>query len=225
MRYLTFALIMLISFPCFLIGDDEVKYGTYGIGVSGGMGINATSFNDLTNYINAGFVVDPVDRVSEFTSTVEFFLSADGLIRSNFSLGADYSYSLNSYTIRGYSGTTDFQYSVHTPLLSGSYVVFGPQYHLKFGGAAGLSFMRFEQKLPFDTKSELYKGSGFAGMLNAIGHTPFGGNLYGYIGLTFRFGIIGDIRNDAGEPLAFPERSINMDYISFGVRFGLTYYL
>jgi hypothetical protein len=220
-----FAVFLIPAFPGLLAADGEIHYGRYGIGLSGGMGVNAISLTDLTNYINTGFVIDPADRLSEFSGTVEFFISAEGLIKSNVSVGADYAYSLNSYSIRGYSGTSDFNYSMHTPLLSASYIVIGPQYHLKFGGAAGVSIMRFEQKLPFDTESELFTGTGFAGMLHAVGQTPFGDNLFGYIGVTFRFGVIGDIRNDAGEPLSFPERTINMDYISFGIRFGLTYYL
>ncbi len=202
-------------------GNDDL----YRFGFSGGMGINALSIGDLVHYINAGFVVDPADRLSEFSGTVEFFGAVEGFINPSVSVGLEYGYMLNSFSPRGYSGMTEFSYSVQVPSIVAYYVLYGTNYHVKAGGGLGITHIRFEQKLPFDTSTELFRGTGFGGKLHFIGQTPFGDNLYGYIGVDFRFGIVGEINNARGEPLALPERSISMDYISFGLKFGLTYYL
>lgn len=205
---------------------DNSNEGTlfgYRFGIGGGMGITAISPNDLVTYLNMVHVPDIFSRISEFSSAVEFFGSIDMFLRQSFAVGFEYSYLFGSHNIDTGFGTDDFSYSYHMPIILGHYLLAGTNYFFKFGGGLGYYFSRYKEELIDFPEALLFTGSGIGGKAHAVGHTPFGDNLYGYIGVEIRFGFPGRVSNEDDIVLNDGRNDVTMNFFSFGLKFGLTY--
>jgi hypothetical protein len=196
----------------------------YRYGIGGGMGLHSINVTDVVRYINGNYVVDPESRLSEFSTAVEFFGAFDLFMFRGLALGFEYSYMLSSHNIPSGFGSSDFTLTLHSPLLLGHYIVEGSNFFFKFGGGIGYTFVRFREELAQLPDPEIYSGGGLGGKLSAIGHTPFGDHLFGYIGIEMRFGFPGTVKNDEGMYLNDGIDDVSLTYLSFGLKFGLMYY-
>jgi hypothetical protein len=196
----------------------------YRYGIGGGMGITAISMNDVVSYLNLLHVPDRYNRISEFSSAVEFFGSFDLFLSPNIATGIEYSYLLGSHNISTGFGTDDFSFSYHMPLILGHYVVNGANYFFKFGGGLGYLFARYREDLGTLPEALIYSGGGIGGKAQAVGHTPFGDNLFAYIGIEMRFGFPGSVVDEDGRPLTDGRDNVSLNFFSFGLKFGLMYY-
>lgn len=205
---------------------DNPKEGAvfgYRAGIGGGMGISAVSISDLVSYLNLreGFTLQ--ERIPEFNSAVEFFATYDMFLRSDVALGFEYSYLFGSHNFSGTFGSNNYSYSFHMPVILGHYLVKGPGYFFKFGGGLGYFFTRYREDLTELTEPVVYTGGGLGGKLQAVGHTPFGDNLFGYVGVEMRFAFPGSVSDNDGRILRSGDRDVTMNFISLGLKFGLTY--
>lgn len=214
---------------CMLWTPGEVQSGDadrleYRFGVGGGMGISAVSITDLFSYINQTPGIDPYNRLSEFSTAVEFFGAIDLFVRPTIATGFEYSYLLGSHSIETGFGSYDHHFMYHLPLVLGNYIVAGEGYFFKFGGGLGYILARYEED-PVDFPGPIvYTGGGIGGKAQAIGHTPFGDNLFAYIGAEMRFGFPGSVEDEEGRPLTDGRNDVSFNFFSFGLKFGLMYY-
>lgn len=204
--------------------DNQTMFG-YRFGIGGGMGISAVSLNDLTSYLNFIHVPNIDNRISEFNSAVEFFGSFDFLYHADYAAGFEYSYLLGSHTIATGFGSNFFSYSYHMPLLLGHYLVTGSDYFFKFGGGLGYFLSRYKEDHTDYTEPLIYTGAGIGGKIQAVGHTPFGDNLFGYIGLEMRFAFPGAVIDNDGNKLNDGREDVSLNFFSFGLKFGLMFYI
>jgi hypothetical protein len=192
------------------------------IDLSAGMGINFTSFASLNDYISS---VNNQDLAS-FNSNVEFFGEAGYLLKNNFMLGLDYSFSLYSYTNDFYGlGKFKFEYNLHSPTLMAYYVLKGEGYKFKLGGGAGIRYIVCDQTLPQSTLTETYSSTGFGALLKAEGNTALGQNVFALIAFALKMDFPGTPKS-SGKPLSYRQSGINdVDINSFtaGVRLGILY--
>jgi len=222
--------VLLLVMVCWSYGaaktsraGDQTVFG-YRFGAGGGMGISAISINDLTSYLNVIHVPDIVNRVSEFNAAVEFFGSFDLFLHADYAAGFEYSYLLGSHTIETGFGSNIFSYSYHMPLLLGHYIVAGSEYFFKFGGGLGYFHSRYKEDVTEFPQPLVYTGGGVGGKLQAVGHTPFGESLFGYIGIEMRFAFPGSVTDDEGNKLTDGREDVSLNFFSFGLKFGLTFY-
>jgi hypothetical protein len=204
-------------------GHSGTLFG-YRYGFGGGMGLSAVSVNDVVSYLNLLYVNQPQDRLSEFSTAVEFFGTFDYFLSESYSGGVEYAYLLFSHNLSTGFGTNDFTVSYHLPLVLVHYLVAGSNYFFKFGGGMGYLFVRYKEDLVDLPDAIVYTGGGLGGKLQAVGHTPFGDNLYAYIGVDMRFGFPGSVENADGQTLRSREGDVSFNFFSFGLKFGLTYF-
>lgn len=219
--------IFLVMFVLPQLNADDMQDNVilqYRYGIGGGMGVSAISVNEVVSYLNLLYIPDIYSRISEFSSSIEFFGSYDHFINPNFAAGFEYSYLLGSHNISTGFGSNDFTYSYHMPLLLGHYVLGGSEYFFKFGGGLGYIFARFKEDLAALPDAIVYTGGGIGGKAQAVGHTPFGDNLFGYIGVEMRFAFPGSVHDDEGKALTDGRDDVSLNFFSFGLKFGLMYY-
>ena len=202
---------------------EERPMFDYRSGIGGGMGISAVSISDLVSYLNLreGFTLQ--ERIPEFNSAVEFFVTFDWFMQSDVAFGFEYSYLFGSHNFSGTFGSNDYSYSFHMPVMLGHYLLKGPGYFFKFGGGLGYFFTRYREDLMELTEPIVYTGGGIGGKIHAVGHTPFGDNLYGYVGVEMRFAFPGSVSDNEGIVLRSGDKDVTMNFISLGLKFGLTY--
>ncbi|MFQ5797834.1 MAG: hypothetical protein ACE5H0_03960 [Bacteroidota bacterium] len=193
-------------------------------GVGGGMGVSTVSAGDVVDYINT--LATPTERIDEFGTAVEFFISPEFQLNASWGLKAEYSYLLKSYIIpaEGATGTYDFTYDVHMPTLVLQYLIIREGYLFKFGAGVGYHFGSFSVGFP---PSEIVSAAqGFGGKLEAAGHTSLGGNLYGIIAGDIRLDFVGDLESKNGQKLGsvVSQDNVSLHFFSLGIKFGLSYY-
>ncbi len=93
------------------------------LGLGGGMGVSTISSGEVVDYMNS--LAAPSQRIEEFGTAVEFFISPEYQIGSSWGLKAEYAYLLKSHNVLGGGGigSYDFTYSVHMPTLIFQYLI------------------------------------------------------------------------------------------------------
>jgi hypothetical protein len=202
--------------------DTGTIFG-YRFGIGGGMGVSAISITDLFTYINQMPGTDPYNRLSEFSTAVEFFAAADIVLHPTIMTGVEYSFILGSHSVETGFGSDNYTFTYHMPLVLAHYLLMGEGYFFKLGGGVGYVFTRYEED-PTYAPPFLYTGGGIGGKIQAVGHTPFGDNLYAYIGAEMRFGFPGPVADEDGRTLRNVNKDVSFNFFSFGLKFGLMYY-
>jgi len=226
-KLLSYCLLLLLMIAAQDIRSDDIEDSVilqYRYGIGGGMGVSAISVNEVVSYLNLLYIPDVSSRISEFNSAIEFFGSYDLFLSSNLATGFEYSYLLGSHNISTGFGSNDFTYTYHLPLVLGHYILSGSEYFFKFGGGLGYIFARFKEDLAALPEAIVYSGGGIGGKAQAVGHTPFGDDLFGYIGVEMRFAFPGSVTDDEGRTLTDGRDNVSLNFFSFGVKFGLMYY-
>jgi len=191
-------------------------------GVSGGLGISMIRAADIVDYINLSF--SPTSPVADFASAPEFFITANMQLSQSWGVGVEYAYLIHSYNVdQGGIGLT-FDYNVHMPTIMVDYLYTGTGYILKLGGGIGYHFAKFSQYFLSSTTD--YTADGIGMKLRAEGNTAFDEHLFGSIGADIRGDYLGELKNkDTNKPLTGSNgKTVNMNFVSFGLKFGLAYY-
>ena len=179
--------------------------------VRGSMGISFLSNPSLTDYIQT--VIG--QQVSSFNSAVNFSVEGDYYLNSNFQMGLEVAYLLNSFSYPNIENY-DFSYNIIMPSLTSYYVIQGQGYNFKFGGGVGVRISNVSETPRSLTISNSYSAFGFGLLLRVDGNTALSDNVYANIG--------GDIRYDwNGKPNLVANNNVNLNTLSLGVRLGITY--
>ena len=188
--------------------------------ITGGLGVGAHADPTITNYINALTLPAPDQKLSDFTSASEFFISPEVQVSDEWSVGLEYSYLVKSYNVIG-SYQWDFSYSAQMSTLFVHYLIPGDGYWLKFGGGAGYAFGDLSEQFAQTGASENSKASGPAFKLEAVGNTKFDEHFLGSIGVDLRWVYAGSFKGGIVSTAPTPK----LDFFSAGIKFGVTFQL
>jgi hypothetical protein len=190
------------------------------IQITAGLGVSAHSDPSLINYLNTLTSPSPDQRLSDFSSASEFFITPEVQMSNEWAVALEYSYLLKSYNIVG-GYQWDFSYSVQMPTLLVHYLVAGDGYWLKFGGGPGLAFGSLTEQFVETGASENSKASGPALKVEAVGNTKFDEHFWGSIGVDLRWVHAGSFKGGIQSSAPTPK----LDFFSAGVKFGVTFQL
>ena len=191
--------------------------------VSAGMGFNLVNAPVFTDYVNTNFA-PPGNRLSDFSSAIEFFGELNYSLNNNFYLAIDYSNVIFSFNTASYVGNYDISYIHFKPSLLSYYVISGTGYMFKFGGGLGPRFVSLDEKLPNFYNSINYKTTGYGIVLRASGNTILSGDMYANIGLDFRYDNTGNLKGYKKLFDTINNSDVNLNGITFAIKLGITYF-
>jgi hypothetical protein len=212
--------IIVFLAPTFVAFSRQTNGGERFFQITAGLGVGAHSDPTITNYINALTLPTPDQKLSDFTSASEFFVTPELQVSEEWSVGLEYSYLVKSYNIIG-SYQWDFSYSAQMSTLLVHYLIPGDGYWLKFGGGAGYVFGDLSEQFAQTGASESSKASGPAFKLEAVGNTKFDEHFLGSIGVDLRWVHAGSFKGGIVSTAPAPK----LDFFSAGVKFGVTFQL
>ena len=185
-----------------------------------GMGVSYLNPVDIVDLVNASSISG--QRQPEFKAAVEFFGAVHVPLSADWAIKLDYGYLLGSYTIDGFFGASEYNFSAHMPTVVVQYsLALEPLYSVFGGIGAGYHFGRLKTSVqPFEN-TFTGAGPGIVGDLEA--NTAFGDGLFGYLGLEARWEFIGALTDSDGRSPGPGE--ITLNHFGLGIRFGLSYYL
>lgn len=207
--------------------SGELALPRFSVSIGMGGGIHSAPF--LVDYMNAFRVSQGGDRLDDFSSMLEFFVSPAYRVEPEWSVALEYSLLVKSQTVGvgPYSSGSEFSYNVHMPTAIVHYVINAPAYYLKFGGGLGYHVATLRQTVYTYGVEENFSASGVGFKLEAVGNTKFDDTMYGSIGVDLRWGFLGTFKNANGVE-AF-ERTTNstakMQFFSLGLKFGIMFQL
>lgn len=194
-----------------------------------GMGIDLHSATSIVDYINLVAQPRSDQKLSEFSSAVEFFVVPELQFSDSWSAGLEYSLLIKSYSIDDRSGfsRSEFSYQVHMPTMLLHRVVFGEGYRVKMGGGIGYHLAEFTQRFPSIGSEVELVARGIAFKVDIVGNTQFDETMYGSIGLDLRWDFAGALERSGSQPgdantsVTYPK----MNFFSVGLKFGVTFQL
>jgi len=205
---------------------NQNKNNNY-ISFSFGMGISYSNNPSLTKYIeldvpNYTFIPNE-QKVSPFTTGIEFFGSVEVQLTKRFSVKSEYSYLIKSIDI---PTNVNYQYSYynHQPMVLFDYIFIQDYSYVKFGIGGGYFISRFTRKERFlETK---YSSSGVGVKLEGIFNAQLGKSaavhLSGFLAKSF----MSDLKNDNGNYLLnLNNEKVNLSSFGAGVRLGVEIFI
>ncbi len=184
--------------------------------VRASMGIDFVSIPSLKDYLEANYT----DRLSDFSSAVNFSGSYGRMINLDTQLEVELGYLLNSYNSNTNGGNYDLTYSLLMPSVLFYYVLTGTGYNFKFGGGAGIRFLSITEKLPGYPGSDNYSTTGYGFILRAAGNTAISQDVFAHIGADVRYDVLGEPDNTMGGNII---GKVKFSALSFGVQLGISY--
>ena len=191
------------------------------LAVTLGLGVQAHGASSLADYINRIALPSYNDRLSEFTTVPELFVSPEFQVSDEWSVGIDYGYLVRSYAISGVGvGPSQFDYAVHTPTAIVHYLIPGNGYWVKLGGGVGYHFGEFSQRLYGSNESVVFRAKGLGMKLDAVADTKFDDHLYGSFELDLRWAIGGSFRG-GGVAASVGGTTASLNFFAVSLRFGV----
>ena len=205
-----------ILIPSFIIIVSIFSFAQKPNEVRASMGIDFVSVPALKDYLELNKYTD---RLSDFSSAVNFSGSYGRMVGENSQLEVEIGYFLNSYNSSSGLGNYDLTYSLLMPSVLYNYVVNGNGYNFKFGGGAGLRFLLITEKRP-GFLDDNYSSTGYGFILRAAGNTAIAQDVYAYIGADIRYDILKESKpSTVGNTIG----DVNFNSLSFGIRLGISY--
>lgn len=188
--------------------------------LSAGMGVSYLNPVDLVDLVNASTVTG--ERQPEFKTAVVFFGDVHLPLSPDWSIKLDYGYLIGSYSIAGFFGPREYNFSAHLPTVVVQYsLALEPMYSVFAGVGAGYHFGLLKTTMqPFENT---YSGAGPGILFDLEANTAFGDGLFGYIGLEGRWEFIGALTDNDGRSPGTGETTLN--HFGIGIKFGFSYYL
>jgi len=146
-----------------------------------GMGINYSTNSSLLEFIEFDVVdyslIPNNEKISDFTSGILFFGSAERQIHSDFSLKGEYSFFIKSTDIP-YHPEYQYSYYSHQPMLILNYLTVQKHSYIKFGLGGGYFFSDFTRK--YNSVERDYKSSGPSVKFEIVFNAQLGKNAATY---------------------------------------------
>ena len=202
----------------FSIGTSQAQYS-----VRASMGIDFANAPSLNDYINQTFPVDG-NPLGDFNTAVNFSGEFGYSLTSNFQVGLELSYLLNSFNYSNDLGKFELDYNVVSPSLLGYYVLNGAGYNFKLGGGFGLRFVNVDLSFPGTNVITNYSNTGFGFILRSEGSTLLGGNFYANIGADLKYDINGSPKSGGANLYNNTSReNVNLNSLAVALRLGIAY--
>ena len=200
-------IVVVISVISFAQKQNEVRAS---------MGIDFISVPSLKDFLELNY---SPDRLSDFSSAVNFSGAYGRMIGDNSQLELEFGYLLNSYNYSQDNGTYDLNYAVIMPSLLYNFVLIGNGYNFKFGGGAGLRLLSITEKQPgqFD---ENKSSVGYGLIVRAAGNTAIAQDVFAHIGADIRYDLLGKPEESGASNVI---GNVNFNSLSFGIRLGISY--
>jgi hypothetical protein len=212
-------LLLLLLCSRSVVAQQTSHVGSF-IQVTGGLGVSAHYDPTIINYINQLTLPAPDQKITDFASASEFFITPEVQVSDDWSVGIEYSYLLKSYNVLG-QYAWNFSYTSQMPTMLVHYLSPGDGYWLKFGGGIGYAFGSFTEQFVQSGQENRSSTSGPAFKVEAVGNTEFDEHFWGSIGLDLRWVYAGTFKTVAVTSLASPK----LDFFSAGIKFGVTFQL
>jgi hypothetical protein len=191
--------------------------------LSAGMGINAHSAPSTADYISTVLQLHEPNKIGDFTSAIEFFVTPELQVSDDLSLALEYSYLVKSYNLSSTAGPgiSEFSTSIHMPTAVVHYLIPGQGYWLKLGGGVGYYFGSFSQMLYGSGQIETFRASAPGVKLEAVGNTMFDESFYGYIGIDVRWGFDEPFARDDGSVPSYQGAAPSLGFFNLGLKLGV----
>ena len=192
-------------------------------GLSAGMGVCYVHPPDIVDVVNS--TPGATERLPQFKSAVEFFLSAEFPLSESWLIKGEYAYVLGTYNLGSSFGPAEYSFWLHMPSLLAEYVLANEGvYNVKIGAGGGYHFGSLSEK--FSTIDDRYAGKGLGMLLDIEATTAFGDHLFAYFGGNFRWEFVGKLTNGAGLSPGVTGRGDRptLNLFGLGARLGFTYY-
>jgi hypothetical protein len=203
---------------------NSVSNGRHYNGIAVGLGVSGINTPSIVDYINLNST--PVSKLDDFAAAAEFFGAGTFQISSSWGFKIEYAYLIKTYNIPIPSSLdNNFTIKIHMPTVIAQYIIPGDGYLFKFGAGAGYHIAQFSQDL-FYSNTE-YQAHGIGVKLEAEGNTAFDDHLYGYIVMDVRGDLIGDFKDSDNNSITnrITGKTVGMNFLSIGLKFGLAYYI
>lgn len=218
----------LAGTPCALYAQPaEVTTADRFFDVTVGLGINAHFASAVANYVNQIALPWPEQKADIVTSAPEVFAACELQVSDDWSVGAEYSVLLKTYTVDDRSGyaRSNFSYQVHMPSVVVHRLLFGEGYRVKAGGGVGYHFCSFQQEFqPYGTEETL-RTSGPSLKLEVVGNTKFDESFYGSIGIDLQWDLLGTLSREGAAATGRSVELPTMSFFNVGIRLGITFQL
>lgn len=190
--------------------------------LSAGFGLSYYNTPSLVHYLN--FLGATNITAGSFTSGAEFFVRADYLIGSGWSVGGEFAYLSQNYTTN-YGKQLNYSYTL--PSLTIHKLFYGDGFFMKYGGGIGYHFASLNVPVvPDGTIGYFSKGLGIKADVSV--DTKLGTNLYALIGIQVQEEFLGNLTGSSGQQLQYNDNygihPINMFLSGVGIFLGLSYY-
>ncbi|MCI0706951.1 MAG: hypothetical protein L0Y80_05630 [Ignavibacteriae bacterium] len=168
--------------------------------ISLGMGVGVHSAPSLADYISAFGTSGDGERVDEFSSMLELYVTPSMRVEREWDVAIEYGLLLKTHLVgsNNTSSGTEFAYSVHMPTAIVHYVVDGESYYVKLGGGAGYHFATMTRTLFVFGSEEKFSTAGFGAKLEAVGNTKFDDTFYGNIVADLRWDFLDSFKKCCG---------------------------
>jgi hypothetical protein len=188
------------------------------------MGLDFKSTPSYRDYINFNHAFIPADLLPSFKSSACFGGEVDYKLNTNFALGIEYNYQIDSYnTTNGSGGSYQTSYNLQRPSLVAYYILSGDGYQFKFGGGVGVRYVSFSET-SIGTTNYTATGAGF--LLKSEANTKLSNQFYALIGVDFRYDLTGNLKNPVQNLINNASgENVNLNSVSVGIYFGLTFIL
>lgn len=191
-----------------------------------GMGINYSNNPSLLEYIEydvVNYILIPNDeKISNFSSCISFFGSAERQIHADFSIKAEYSYLIKSTDVP-YNPNYQYSYFTHQPMLTVNYLFPQEYSYFKFGLGGGYFFSDFTRR--YIVADSDYKSSGPAVKFEIVFNAQLGTNAATYFSGFMQKSFMSDLKNSDGIYLKGREdNNVNLSSFGMGIKLGLELY-
>lgn len=197
------------------------------ISISFGMGLNYCNNPSLVNFIGLDVpdytYIPNNEKVSDYSTAIEFFGGVEFQLKKNFSVKPEYSYLIKSFRIPS-NVNYEYDYNSNQPMVIFNYIFSQKNSYIKFGLGGGYSFNSFTRKV-INSESK-YTSSGaaikFEGTFNAQLGKSSATYLSGFLLRTFS----SDLKDESGNYLLdLNNGNVNLGSFGAGIRLGVEIFI
>lgn len=222
-----FLLFLISAFPQEKISLEKQNKNRHFTSFSVGMGINYGDNKSLKEFIEYEIPnynsLPPSKRLSDFSSGIEFFVTAERQFTKRFSLRGEYTYFIKSVNLPEFSNY-DYTYNSHIPMVDINYIIPLEYVYFKITGGIGYcltSLIITEYGLKRD-----YYSTGINSKVEGVINLQISNSLAGYLGLYASKSFLGDLKDNNGSFLKsnVTFNNVNLSSFAVGLRLGIEFY-
>jgi hypothetical protein len=209
-----------ILFLLLILSGLNRIYAQWDLSINMGLDFkSAPSYRDYINYNHPS-----ADLLSTFKSSPCFGGEVDYKLNTNFALGVEYNFQIDSYNNTFSSGGSyQISYNLQRPSIVAYYILPGEGYQFKFGGGVGLRYVSLSESIYSATK---YTATGAGFLIKCEGNTKLSDHFYALIGVNVRYDITGKLINPIQNLINSESgENVNLNSVSIGIYFGITFIL